>query len=410
MRRAPLPRRSAPLFLSLFMTGCGLLGGAPESDGTIARVGGEIRVLDEAEVKEVCETHACEPNYIYSASFGRKRRQPEPEPWPPTAPVPIFPPAPAPRPVPAPPAGPSGDSLDYSKAILKLADAWKTTQGSREIVVAVIDTGVDVFHPDLQRNIRLNERELAGRPGFDDDGNGYPDDVFGWDFYHHRPNAIDDNRHGTHVAGIIGAELNGFGTAGAAPVVRILPVKFLGPDGGGDAAAAIRAIDYAVDNGARIISNSWGGGGRSELLNQAIQRAISRGIIVLAAAGNEANDNDARESYPANYDGVISVASTDESDALSPFSNYGKSTVQVAAPGSRIYSTVPGGGWDFLSGTSMATPQVSGALALALSVNGAIDTAGASELLCASSVRILTDRVRCGRIDAAELVRQAAHF
>lgn len=381
---------------------------APQADGVIARIDGEVRKLDPIERETLCSTHLCEPNYLYSPSFGRKKPEPEPTP----TPVPIFPPqpspnpAPVPSPVPAPTStsGPSGDPIDYSRAILRLPEAWQLTQGSREVVVAVIDTGVDADHPDLRRNLWFNEAELGGNPLSDDDRNGFLDDVFGFDFVHNRGSGLDDHKHGTHVAGIIGAEINGLGTVGVSPKVRIMPLKFLSADGVGDTANAIRAIHYAIDHGAHIISNSWGGGGYSRLLNEAIQRAVSRGILFVAAAGNESLDNGAYATYPANYDNVISVASTDETDSLSPFSNYGSRAVTIAAPGSRIFSTVPNAGWAYLSGTSMATPQVSGALALALSLDPSVDRMRLRQALCDSSRKILLDRVICGRMDVAELL------
>ena len=272
-----------------------------------------------------------------------------------------------------------------SELILRVPDAWNLSVGSEDVVVAVVDTGVDYTHPDLRSNIWRNTREANGRAGVDDDGNGYVDDVYGWDFANSRPNAFDDNKHGTHCAGIIGAEKNGIGTIGINQKVRIMPLKFLAGNGSGDTRAAIQAIDYAVANGARVISNSWGGGGYSSLLNDAIQRAIARGVYVVAAAGNESNDNDARPTYPAGYPGVISVASSDQSDGLSYFSNFGSRSVFIAAPGSSIYSTVPGGSYEQLSGTSMATPQVSGAIALALSLNRGVGRGQMLDALCGSA-------------------------
>jgi len=366
------------------------------SEGVITRMpNGQVRKLASSEEATVCATQFCEPNYTYTADFGR-RHNPDPQPQPPAPP--------APQPAPPPPPIASGDRLDYSRGILKVQGAWRTTQGSRDVIVAVIDSGVDYNHPDLKANILVNEAERAGTPGSDDDGNGYIDDVYGWDFFNNRANAFDDNKHGTHCSGIIAAALNGQGIAGVAPNVRILPVKFLGADGSGATDAAIRAIDYAVARGANILSMSWGGGGRSELLNEAIQRAVQRGVLVVAAAGNDASFNDSTPSFPASYPGVIAVASTDESDQLSPFSNYGPQSVFIAAPGSRIYSTVPNGGYATLSGTSMATPQVSGALALALSVNPSVDRDILKGRLCDTSNRILLNKVKCGRMDVQALV------
>lgn len=383
------------------IAGCGPTR-EPETDGTIALVSGKLQHIaatDEATKSSVCAENFCEPNYVYTANFGRSRPSP-----------PARPPVPAPSPTRTPGTPPPQpyEQLDYSREVLRVPDAWNYGVGSTDIIVAVVDTGVDYTHPDLRNNVWRNEREANGRPGVDDDGNGYVDDVYGWDFVRNRANADDDNRHGTHCAGIIGAERNGIGVVGINQRVRIMPLKFLSASGSGDTMSAIRAIDYAVANGARVISNSWGGGGYSSLLNEAIQRAISRGIHVVAAAGNESNDNDSRATYPANYPGVLSVASTDQSDGLSYFSNYGPKSTFIAAPGSGILSTVPGGFYESLSGTSMAAPQVSGAIAVALSVNPEATMSQIRSTLCGSARKILTSRAGCGRMDVAEFVRSVA--
>jgi thermitase len=386
-RRGSLVLQFVGVALSLAaLSGCGRKTEV-QANGKVAVVDGQIRKLDTAEEDAVCASQFCEPNYIYTASFGKKRPNPEPSPSP------------------SPSVVPTGEKLDYSRKILRLPEAWAVTKGSRDVVVAVIDTGVAYDHPDLAANAWTNEAERAGRAGVDDDGNGYVDDVHGWDFVNNRANAVDDNKHGTHCAGIIGAGDNGVGTMGVAPRVRIMPLKFLDRGGSGELAAAVRALDYAVANGARVISNSWGGGGRSEFLNAAIQRAVDRGILVVAAAGNEENDNDAEPSYPASYPNVISVASTDSADQLSSFSNYGRESVTLAAPGSDIYSTVLNAKWGTLSGTSMATPQVSGALALALAVRPAASADELKAKLCSSSKPILTSRVSCGRMDVAAFLQ-----
>jgi subtilisin family serine protease len=278
------------------------------------------------------------------------------------------------------------------------------TEGSREIVVAVIDSGVDYNHPDLKNNIWFNAAERYGQAGVDDDANGYIDDVYGWDFVSNRPNAMDDNNHGTHCAGIIGAERNGVGVVGISPKVRIMPLKFLGSNGSGDLYAALLAIRYATQMGARVISNSWGGGGFSQMMNSAIQEAVSRGVVVVAAAGNSAMNTDSTPTFPAGYPQVISVGSSDASDSLSTFSNYGVQSVLVAAPGSEILSTVPGSRLATFSGTSMAAPQVSGAIALALSLKPSATVAEIRQKLCDTSVGILTSRVKCGRMDVEAFV------
>ena len=371
-----------------------------ETRGTIAEVDGRVRVLSANEIKSVCENNFCEPNYVYHASFGRKSPQLPPPAQPAPVPVPSPPPVqPEPNPTPI-GGGPTiPETLDYSRQILRMEQAWLTAKGSRNVIVAVVDTGIEVNHPDLVNNIWRNETEAAGRAGVDDDGNGFVDDVYGWDFANNRPNGIDDNRHGTHCAGIIGAELNGIGVVGVAQRVRMMPLKFLDRNGSGTTDAAVAAINYAVANGAKIISNSWGGGGRSELLNQAIQNAINRGVIVIAAAGNDSSNNDSTATYPANYSGVLAVASTDQFDRLSSFSNFGTRLVEIAAPGSNILSTVTRGSWAELSGTSMATPQVAGAMALALSIRPGASFSQLRGALCSSAQKILLNSVGCGRMD-----------
>lgn len=377
-----------------------------EYRGHIAEIDGKVQVVPPEKVESFCATNYCEPNYVYQANFGKKPT-PIQDPGPAPVPTPTPPPVTQPpnQPVPNPVGGPTiPETLDYSRAIMGVEKAWLTSKGSSSVIVAVVDTGVQVNHSDLANNIYINQAEANGRPGVDDDGNGYVDDVYGWDFANNRANAIDDNEHGTHCAGIIGAEQNGIGVVGVSPKVKIMPLKFLDSQGSGTTESAVAAINYAVRMGAKVISNSWGGGGRSELLNQAIQNAINKGVIVVAAAGNEANNIDSKPSYPASYSGVISVASSDASDKLSSFSNYGQS-VTIAAPGSNILSSVIGNSWAYLSGTSMATPQVSGAFALALAVKPNASAAQLRQAMCSSSKQILKDKVSCGRLDVNALIQ-----
>jgi subtilisin family serine protease/subtilisin-like proprotein convertase family protein len=267
----------------------------------------------------------------------------------------------------------TGQNFGRVDADIDAAEAWNTTTGSRTIIVAVIDTGIDYNHPDLAANMWRNSREIAGN-GFDDDRNGFVDDVYGADFHNNDGNPMDDNRHGTHVAGTIGAVGNNArGVIGVSPNVQLMGLKFLAANGSGSTSNAIRAIDYAIANGAKIINASWGGGGgaQGDALYQAIQRARNAGVIFVAAAGNAGANNDVTGSWPANYnlDNVISVAATDRNDNLASFSNYGATKVHLAAPGVSILSTTPNGNYASYSGTSMATPHVAGAAALVWAAN-----------------------------------------
>jgi len=249
--------------------------------------------------------------------------------------------------------------------------AWDITTGSTNVVVAVIDTGIDLDHPDLAANLWRNSAEAGGMTGTDDDGNGFIDDLNGWDFVNNDNLPDDGDQHGTHCAGTIGAVgNNGIDVAGVCWRVSLMALKALGPQGGlsSDIAEAVR---YAADNGADIISASYGGGSASSTERDSIEYAHSRGVLFVAAAGNDGTDNDSTPVYPAGYDvpNIVSVAATDQNDALASFSNYGKTSVDLAAPGVSIYSTVPGGGIESLQGTSMAAPHVAGAAALLLSAN-----------------------------------------
>lgn len=271
---------------------------------------------------------------------------------------------------------PGGRGVGVEGADVNALNAWDITKGSRQIKIAVIDTGVDYNHSDLARNMWVNKKELNGKAGVDDDGNGYVDDVYGYDFANNDGNPMDGNGHGTHCAGTIGAVHNdGVGVAGVMDEVTIVPIKFLDDGGSGSLDAAIQSIDYATKLNVDLMSNSWGGGGRSEALNEAIKRAADQGIVFTAAAGNSSSNNDQVESYPANYDqpNVISVAALTAQNGLATFSSYGRNKVHIAAPGHNVLSTVPGNKYDVYSGTSMATPHVSGVIGLLLAKEGRMD-------------------------------------
>jgi thermitase len=244
--------------------------------------------------------------------------------------------------------------------------AWSVTTGSPGTIVAVLDTGIDLSHPELASRVWVNPGEIPGN-GIDDDRDGLIDDVHGWNFDSNTSNVQDDNGHGSHVSGILGAAgNNGIGVAGVDWNARILPLKTLDSRGDGSTDAAVSAVYYAVAHGARVISASWGGADYSQALADAIRYAGTHGVVFVTAAGNESANNDVTRSYPASYrfSNVISVAAVDSSGALASFSNYGATTVDVAGPGVGVLSTVTRGGYASYSGTSMATPFVSGVVAL----------------------------------------------
>ncbi|CAA9406185.1 MAG: Serine protease, subtilase family [uncultured Rubrobacteraceae bacterium] len=280
--------------------------------------------------------------------------------------------------------GQTGGTVD---ADVDAPEVWGTTKGSPEIVVAVIDEGIDVNHPDLRENVWINQEEASGIVGRDDDGNGYVDDVNGWDFANNDSTVYDPDplnggkgdEHGTHVAGTIAAVgNNGVGITGVNWDTQVAALKFLGPDVG-YTSDAIEAINYAVRERMPISNNSWGGGDSSRSLKDAIARADAQGHLFVAAAGNGGKDgvgdnNDTTPHYPSSYDvpNVVSVAATGHTDRLASFSNFGSSTVDLAAPGVGILSTLPGG-YGKYSGTSMATPHVAGMAALIKSEDPGLD-------------------------------------
>ena len=262
------------------------------------------------------------------------------------------------------------------------AEAWAANHTDCSgVYVGIIDEGYYYQHEDLAANAATNPGEVAGN-GVDDDGNGYVDDVYGWDFAGNDNSVFDGTTddHGTHVAGTIGGVGgNGKGVAGVCWSVKLLNAKFLGRNGG-TTANAVKAVDYFTDlktrHGLNLVptSNSWGGGGFSQALQDAIGRANNAGILFIAAAGNSTYNCDTSTAcYPAEYPNanVIAVAALTSTGAIASYSNYGATTIDIGAPGSGIYSTVPSGsktrltsGYASYSGTSMATPHVSGAAAL----------------------------------------------
>lgn len=262
----------------------------------------------------------------------------------------------------------TGQSGGVAGADIRATAAWDTLHSAEDVIVAVVDSGLRVTHQDLAANLWTNPAEIPGN-GRDDDRNGIVDDVHGINAINDSGDVTDDHGHGTHVAGIIGAVGdNGLGVVGVAWRVQLMACKFMDATGNGAVSDAIQCIDYARQKGAKVINASWGGPDSSSFLRSAIDRARQAGIIFVAAAGNESKDNDASPTYPASYplDNIVAVAATTRSDTLADYSNYGATTVDLAAPGSVIYSTGHSGdaAYVYLSGTSMATPHVTGAFAL----------------------------------------------
>lgn len=324
-------------------------------------------------------------------------------------------------------------------------EAWEDEPGEDDMIVAVLDTGVDYTHEDLVSNLWRNEKEIADN-GLDDDNNGYVDDMIGWDF------SANDNKpydlsadssfdllrggnpgHGTHCAGNIAARgNNAIGISGVAPNVKIMSLRFIGEKGSGSTADAVKSIRYAVDNGAKILSNSWGGEGTDDdsadnlALKEAIQYALDKGVLFIAAAGNGRkgkgfnNDTDKTPVYPASYglDNIITVAALDSNDKLGGFSNFGEKTVHIGAPGVKVFSTTVANGYSdtvlnilgfkvYWDGTSMATPHVAGAAALYWSAHPNATYKEVKDAILSSAKKIpaLTGKASTGgKLDVKELM------
>ena len=278
----------------------------------------------------------------------------------------------------------TGQTNGTVDADIDAPEAWNRTVGSRDILVGVIDTGIDDTHPDLIANLWQNPGETGpdgfgsdkSTNGIDDDANGFIDDYRGWDFANDDNNPFDGHFHGTHVSGTIGgAGNNTMGVAGVNWIASIVGIKFLDDGGSGATSDGIDSIYYATLIKVRLTSNSWGGGGFSQAMLDAIGDAHANGILFIAAAGNANVNNDTSPHYPSSYTNanLISVAATDRNDARASFSNYGAIGVDLGAPGVDTLSTMPGGAYATKSGTSMATPHVSGAAALLWSFSPNVD-------------------------------------
>ena len=303
--------------------------------------------------------------------------------------------------------------LSWGIERIEAPKAWECTTGSDDIVVAVIDSGVDTTVEQLSGKIWTNPREIPGN-GIDDDRNGYIDDIHGWDFRDNDPSSLVGSKiywHGTFVAGIIAAQPGTDKVAGVAPGIRIMDLRFLNSKNlfyGSDWKKFAKAVNYAVDNGAQIINLSVYSNGKPPLiLEQALQQAAQRGVIIVGIAGNGSKS---QVSYPARYTSVLAVSATDRNDCLANFSNYG-ADITVAAPGEKVTSIFPGGSAGTCSGTSFAAPHVSGTLALILSSNPALTSSQAIDLLKQTSVHLDDcsgdSQFGAGLIDAGDAVANA---
>ena len=278
--------------------------------------------------------------------------------------------------------------------------AWHSQKGNRKVIVADIDTGIDYRHEDLVNNLW---------------------EGIGYDFSGNQPLPFDDNQHGTHTAGTIGATGgNGLGVSGVSPEVSVMAIKFISKEGSGTTSDAIRSIDFAIEHGARIMSNSWGGHGdakddENKALEEAVERANKADILFVAAAGNDGTDNDVDNVFPAGYrnPNVLTVASISPKDAISFFSNYGKESVHVAAPGGGVLSTIPDNKYAKFNGTSMACPHVAGLAALILAERPNLTAVQVKQIIMETvdSLPSLQGKtVTGGRINARAALERAKQF
>jgi subtilisin family serine protease len=305
----------------------------------------------------------------------------------------------------------SGQRGGKQGADISATVAWATTTGSDKVVVAVLDSGVDYTHEDLIQNMWMRPADMAP---YQDNELGTIDDEHGFNAIDSASDPMDDNGHGTHCAGIIGAEgENNLGIAGVNWKVRIMPLKFLNSGGFGSTKDAIEAINYVIDRkkagvNVRIISASWGSTQRSRALGDVIRKAYENDILFIAAAGNASTNNDRTPHYPSSYPNVLSVAALDRHDELAKFSNYGVKSVAIAAPGVDILSTWLGNAYEEKSGTSMATPVVSGVAALILAEHPRMSVDDLKKKLLASTdpiVALKGKTVTGGRINAAKALQ-----
>ncbi|MCC5636676.1 S8 family serine peptidase [Nostoc sp. CHAB 5844] len=279
---------------------------------------------------------------------------------------------------------------NWGADLIKAPEVWAKGYTGEGITVAVVDSGVDRNHRDLSTNIWKNSQEIAGN-GKDDDGNGYIDDVYGWNFVSNNNNTLDKNGHGTHVAGTIAGVKNSFGVTGIAYNAKIMPVKVLSDNGSGSDSAIANGIRYAADNGANVINVSIGNDQQNTDIQSAVQYASRKGAIVVMAAGN---DSGLTPYYPASYakDWGLAVGAVDKYGEMADFSNLAGSELlsYVTAPGVAVYSTLPGSKYGSWNGTSMATPHVAGVVALMLSANKGLTEAQIRKIVTATAGNSLT--------------------
>ncbi|MBE9006936.1 S8 family serine peptidase [Fortiea sp. LEGE XX443] len=299
---------------------------------------------------------------------------------------------------------------NWGADLVKAPEVWAKGYTGKGVVVAVIDTGVDYNHEDLKNNIWTNTKEIAGN-GIDDDGNGYIDDVRGWNFSDNNNNTLDRNGHGTHVSGTIAGQRNNYGVTGIAYDAKIMPVKVLNDAGSGSYSGIANGIYYAVNNGADVINLSLGGSFSNRTLQTAIEYASSQGVVVVMAAGN---DGGSRPGYPARYanNSGIAVGAVDRNNNLADFSNRSGTNqlAYVTAPGVEVYSTVPNNQYASYSGTSMATPHVAGVVALMLSANPNLTPAQVRQIItetAGSNTQSATFSFNAGSINISSIVQPA---
>ena len=314
-------------------------------------------------------------------------------------------------PVPLPDVANYGGSINWNVNSVKAPESWAYGYAGKGVIVAVVDSGVDRFHNDLAANIWTNPREIAG-DRIDNDGNGYVDDVYGWNFVNDNADVVDLTGHGTHVAGIVASRSDGVGSTGVAFQARIMPLRVLDANGNGRTSNVAAAIFYAVDQGANIVTLSLSSDGYSASIYNALEYARDHNVFVTVAAGN---DGSTQPSYPAIHSrdlpNVLSVGAYDTTGTLASFSNRvgASGAVQVDAPGVDVYSTQPNNGYGTWFGTSMAAPHAAGVAALVLSANPKLPADQVRVAIVQMSSQRIARSDSTGGLNAANSVPLAAN-